>query len=179
MNVVVSQAVKVSLPGSDDLDPISVYLENFGDSRGKIIIECWGRAWSAYWPAMSGRSVEQFFVDAGVPYLIGYLDADAEPDEVNPDPEEVQAALCREVVVRRRARQLEAEEARALYERAEEVEMGERHCTDPGLISALFGCDWHDTGGLPFHIPSREYAYLEKLVAATKEGLKAYIHQQA
>lgn len=55
------------------VDPIRVICENFEPGRGRIIIVCWDRAWCGYWGAMSGASIEQFFVNAYPGYLAGNL----------------------------------------------------------------------------------------------------------
>lgn len=56
-----------------NLDPLRVYVTNFKPGHGKIVIECVGRAWSASWPAMSGETVQQFFVRAPIDYLFDNL----------------------------------------------------------------------------------------------------------
>lgn len=55
------------------LDPIRVITENFEPGAGRIIITCYDAAWVGYWGAMSGKSVEQFFIDCDAEYLAGNL----------------------------------------------------------------------------------------------------------
>lgn len=178
MKVAVSMVTKVWIPESDDLDPITVYLENYEPSKGKITIECWGKAWSAAWPAMSKRSVEQFFVDSGTSYLAGYLDTGIEYEILNPDMDELRASICKEVFAYRRTRQFDKVTARDLYDRAQDVEMGPCYCTDYKLLSALYGDDWYECSLDALKVPNQKYVHLCRVIEATKEGLKAYLHQQ-
>lgn len=178
MSIKTSMVSCIRIPATDDLDPITVYLENYEPGKGKITIESWGKAWSSAWPAMSGRSVEQFFVDAGVPYLAGYLDNDAKPEILNPDMDELREALCREVAEYQRNGLLDDGQAKILREQAQEVEMGEGYCTDYGLLSALYGDDWYESSLQALSVPNQKYVTLCKIIEAVKVGLKEYIHQQ-
>ena len=56
-----------------NLDPIRVITENFAPGQGRIIITCWDAAWVGYWGGMSGKTVEQFFIDCDAEYLAGNL----------------------------------------------------------------------------------------------------------
>lgn len=40
------------------LDPIRVILQNLGEKQGRLIIECYGRAWSTFWGGMSGPLID-------------------------------------------------------------------------------------------------------------------------
>ena len=51
------------------LDPIRVVLENFDPGKGRIIIVCYDAAWVGYWGAMSGKSIQEFFVGCDAGYL--------------------------------------------------------------------------------------------------------------
>lgn len=55
------------------LDPVTVITQDHGQGKGKIIIECYGLAWSAYWGGMGNRTVREFFVSCDTEYLHGYL----------------------------------------------------------------------------------------------------------
>jgi hypothetical protein len=52
------------------LDPITVVICNAGVGKGMLIIECYGRAWSAWWGAMDVDTVEQFVTDVATPDYI-------------------------------------------------------------------------------------------------------------
>lgn len=55
------------------LDPITYVLQDFGPGQGKLIIECYGQAWSAFWGAMGKRSLRDFLKDCDVPYITNCL----------------------------------------------------------------------------------------------------------
>lgn len=179
MSIVTSTVQKVWIPGSDDLDPITVYLENYEPGKGKITIECWGKAWSAAWPAMRKRSVEQFFIDSGVPYLVGYLDTGLKSEILNPDMDELRAKVCRDIFSRRRTHQFDKDMRRELYEQAQVLEISSNDCSDYELMAAVYGCEWWRDGPDELKVPNQQYVHLCKVIEAVKEGLKAYIHQQA
>jgi hypothetical protein len=55
------------------LDPITVIFQDTGPSAGRIIVECYGAAWSAYWGSMSGNTVRQFVTNVDAGYLANKL----------------------------------------------------------------------------------------------------------
>ncbi|EIM1710235.1 hypothetical protein JFQ88_004132 [Aeromonas dhakensis] len=179
MKIVTSTIQKVWIPESDDLDPITVYLENYEPGRGKITIECWGKAWSAAWPAMSKRSIEQFFIDTGVPYLVGCLAPGVESEVLNPDLDELRAKVCRDIFSRRRTHHFDKDMRRELYEQAQVLEISSNDCSDYELMAAVYGCEWWRDGPDELKVPNQQYVHLCRVIEAVKEGLKAYIHQQA
>lgn len=69
MKIEKSKIEKLKITEAKNLDPVSVYLEDFEPGKGKIIIECYGKSWSSYWGAMSGRTISEFFFDANNDYL--------------------------------------------------------------------------------------------------------------
>lgn len=52
-----------------NLDPITVYMEDYEPGKGKITVECYGQSWSAYWGGMSGRTVGEFFCSCDEGYI--------------------------------------------------------------------------------------------------------------
>lgn len=54
------------------LDPILVFIQDFGGS-GRIVVECYGRAWSAYFGAIGDRSMHHFLAGCHPSYLSGKL----------------------------------------------------------------------------------------------------------
>jgi hypothetical protein len=61
------------LTGMNRLDPIRVMTEDYEPGKGRITITCYGRAWTAYWGGMSGKTVSQFFTSCDACYLLGNL----------------------------------------------------------------------------------------------------------
>jgi hypothetical protein len=55
------------------LDPVFVVLHDAGAGCGRLVIECYGRAWSAWWGAMGDRRLRQFITDCGADYLVARL----------------------------------------------------------------------------------------------------------
>ena len=55
------------------LDAIRVIVQDTSPGAGRIIIECFGEAWAAYWPAMGSRSVAEFFIQCDNYYLLNNL----------------------------------------------------------------------------------------------------------
>lgn len=51
------------------LDPINVVMQDFGIGNGRLIVECYGMAWSHYWGAMGQRSTREFVADTSPGYL--------------------------------------------------------------------------------------------------------------
>lgn len=63
-----------SSPGlSGFLDPIHVYWENVATGSGYVTIISYGEAWTQYFGAMSGRTIQEFFVAADENYLVNAL----------------------------------------------------------------------------------------------------------
>jgi hypothetical protein len=73
VNVTGSSVNMLTIIGAVGTDPIRVITENYGPGKGRIIIQCWDRAWCGAWFAMSGKSIEAFFAEAGWDYILGNL----------------------------------------------------------------------------------------------------------
>ena len=61
------------IPNSPSLDPITVFWQNFGPGKGRVTIECYGSAWSCYFGAMRGCTIQQFFGDCDRGYLFNKM----------------------------------------------------------------------------------------------------------
>ena len=64
------EAQEFSVPG---LDPIMAIWRNDGPGRGSVTLVCWGCAWTAYFNAMNGRTIQRFFDEADAGYLVTKL----------------------------------------------------------------------------------------------------------
>jgi hypothetical protein len=57
--------------GLAGIDPVTVYFQDFGQARGRVVLECYGSAWSAYFGAMGGDStIRSFFLSSDTDYLV-------------------------------------------------------------------------------------------------------------
>jgi hypothetical protein len=67
----------VRIDGANGLDSIHVFWVNvepsagdFGSGKGYVTIICYGCAWTAYFGGMNGKTIQQFFADVDVDYLV-------------------------------------------------------------------------------------------------------------
>lgn len=66
--VVISLEI-TEVPG---LDPIRVLLQDLGPNQGRLIIECYGQAWSCSWMAM-GSDIRSFVTSVDPDYIASKL----------------------------------------------------------------------------------------------------------
>lgn len=59
--------------GKGMLDPVTAFIEDFGNGRGAITLKCYGRAWTAYWGAMGNQRTREFVRSCDAQYLAGCL----------------------------------------------------------------------------------------------------------
>ena len=55
------------------VDPITVYVQNQSEGKGKITIECYGSSWSSYWGGMGKQNLQSFFSSCDNHYLLKNL----------------------------------------------------------------------------------------------------------
>lgn len=55
------------------LDPITVVLQDMGTGHGRMMVECFGSAWSAYWGAMGNRTIREFLTACGSDYVVSRM----------------------------------------------------------------------------------------------------------
>lgn len=173
------------------LDPITVILEDTGHRviqmdgksyttrQGKIIVECYGKSWSAYWGGMGDRTVAQFFSDEHSEYLIGSLAPSLRGSRFSSD---ALVNMAKRVVLDcRRGRtanhhpySMDKEEARHLFDRiGHDLSLVERedHCWNHSdLLSELFSDEWWHAAGDATE-PNPDYQYLQRIVVAVQAGL--------
>jgi hypothetical protein len=66
-----TQTLKIS--AAPTIDPIRVFLQDLAPGQGRIIIECYGNAWAAYWRAMGDTEVAEFVAGVDPDYLASKL----------------------------------------------------------------------------------------------------------
>lgn len=72
MKIVNVQCESFRIEEAKALDPITVIMFDYGSGKGKIVVECYGSAWSGYWGAM-GESLRSFISSCNVDYLCGSM----------------------------------------------------------------------------------------------------------
>lgn len=55
------------------LDPVFVYVEQYKPTAGRIIVQCYAQAWTAYWGAHGNDGLESFFASCNNEYLADNL----------------------------------------------------------------------------------------------------------
>lgn len=83
MKVSTKKIEKITITDVDGLDAIGVYLEDFGEGRGRLVIECFGKAWSNYWPAMWASLVDFIIGASSVDYIANKLKGDVNQREID------------------------------------------------------------------------------------------------
>jgi len=51
------------------LDPILIVLQDFGGGRGRLLLECYGLAWSTWFGAYGDGTLKGFITSCGADYL--------------------------------------------------------------------------------------------------------------
>ena len=73
MKIIETKVTKKLLTGLKALDPVTFIAEDLGNEGGKLTVDCFGQAWTAYWGAMGCDSVAEFINDCDVHYLANKL----------------------------------------------------------------------------------------------------------
>jgi hypothetical protein len=60
---------EITPPPGRALDPIRVHLQDYGEGKGRITIECYSRAWSCFWGGMGKNTLTEFIVSASPCYI--------------------------------------------------------------------------------------------------------------
>lgn len=60
---------------SDRLDPIQVFLQDIGPRSGRIVVECYGQAWSAYFGGAGDEGIHEFLRRVDSHYLTNKMRA--------------------------------------------------------------------------------------------------------
>lgn len=173
MKITTSQVTALVLSELDNLDPITVYLENPEPGRGTITIRCWDACWSASWPSMSGRRVEEFFVTRDDHYLAKNLSSI--PEEVTVEGEALAKHLRGLVCGLRRRRKLSKGNARGVWDDSIGMEITKEYCEEHNILVAVLGGGWWLD--LPT-MPNPDYVYLFRIIQAVREGLRKHIEEK-
>lgn len=152
------------------LDPVTVYIENYGKGRGKMTIEVFGQSWSSFWPAMGNDSIEQFVLSSDNHYLSKNFATLCELSE--PDYEAFIKNCKAQIIEDRRYHYHSQEEARKLYDLCNEMDPSKSYFENElnhNDIHRVAGDDWW------YSIPDKDshtYVYLCRILDAVKSCLR-------
>jgi hypothetical protein len=68
-----SQLYAFAAGATPSRDAIEVVWRNYVPGKGRVTIICYGCAWTSYFNAMSGLSIQEFFARCDVGYLVNKL----------------------------------------------------------------------------------------------------------
>lgn len=181
MQVTTTMVTKLFITGVENLDPITVFLEDHEPGRGSITIRCHAKSWAASWGAMGkDRKVAQFVRSCGADYLIGAMVPMLQPTQFSGD--ELIKVAKRSVINRRRGRNgaewnlddLDKRDARRLWSDIEHflpnADSGPSLSAYGTLLTALFGDEWWHTADGATE-PNPDWQYLERILDAVQVAL--------
>ncbi len=174
MKIEQSTAIKLRLTEIESLDPVTVFLEDYVAGKGKIVIECYGKSWSSYWGAMSGRTIAQFFCSCDAGYLISNLCGAISHEE--PDYDAFLPLAREHILGRRRLNFIGSSLARALYDIEDWEEYAPEHSYDDYKCPDFEDkeeFEYLDFGSVT--VPTRvtsQYAYMVRIIDAVQAALK-------
>lgn len=190
-----STVTKLVITGAPRLDPITVFLEDFGrrdcptesdpkyqTAQGKITINCWDNSWNAYWGGMGPRTVAEFVADCDWHYILNCLDRGISPTVFSGN---ALHALAKKCIVQRRRQQtgrhewelgeLSKGEARELWRDIDElrgIESANECWHQSRLLTELFGDEWHYPLDGKAVEENHKFTYLRRVVEAVQAALR-------
>ncbi|MBV0620760.1 hypothetical protein KTO46_19645 [Klebsiella pneumoniae] len=171
MKVEKSDVVAFTISDVERLDPVRVMIENYEPGKGRITVTCFGKACTGAWFAMGGDSVQEFIKRVSNDYLIGYFDPQLQ-STVDDDNDANLEFVKGEIIKLRRQQEIDADEAREMWEEAEGAEDVKVNCCDRRIGEKLPGL----LGDEPWYakwpeVPNHNYQYLERIIDAVRGGL--------
>lgn len=181
-----ARVLRLSNLNGQELDPVTVVLMDNGPSSaakgtygGKLIVECYGRAWSAGFNSMRAQLAD-FVRTMPVQYLVGSLWPGISDRQFSA------SALVRrtrlEVIIRRRNRSLDQDQARYLYDGASSIGLYDSYEDLPkaerDLLRGLFGEKWSFYAA-DSTAPNPDYVYLTRIVQAIQAALAQPVVESA
>lgn len=173
MEIETSTVTKYKLTKLDKLDPVTVICEDLGPRQGKIIIECFGESWSAYWGGMGSRNIIEFFCSCNEGYLANKLSSISSSID---DYEGVTQKARAEIIKLRKEHELCRSKARELWDSVGSIEDKYTCDCEHEALEEIFGSEWW------YCIPQKtnhRYEYLCRIIQAVQEALKTTTQKQA
>ncbi len=151
------------------LDPITVSLNNVESGKGKMTIECFGTAWSAYWGSMGNITLEEFFISCETGYLANCLKRGME--HTITDLPAVPKYLQSFILSDRREYSLNKVEAREAYDSIGDLSFGDM---DSLVAYAETLDEYSSLGGWRDNLPTAvnpDYSYLCRIINTIKDAI--------
>lgn len=172
MKIEQSTAIKLRITEIESLDPITVFLEDYDAGKGKIIVECYGKSWSAYWGGM-GSKLADFFVSCNHEYLINNLAP--QMDKYEPDFETFKDEMRQKICEMRADSYISKDLARELYDVGDWSQYVTANPYEP-LRNPCFICsdEFEELDFDVFDVPERittDYHYLTRIVKSVQSAL--------
>jgi hypothetical protein len=181
MQIERSQVTKMVITGAYRLDPITVYAEDIEPRRGRITVQCYGKAWSGYWGGMGERTIAEFFRSCSVDYLANCM-TDIQPSLT--DETAIEDGARRQIIKLRRGEilrshvpggrtiryarnEITAEEARDLWTEVDGANFGNDGWNESKLLERIFGEEWWYS--MPTR-PNPDWQYLCRIIGAVQEA---------
>ncbi len=168
MNIVEETIRRITISKIPGLDPIRVALEDIGQGKGRINIECYGTSWACYWGGMGDRTIAEFFTTCDKCYLAKNL---SRIDSEVFDPDHLKESLKREVINERRKRLLHSDEARRSFDVIEEIDLPENEEQLRSIsneLDEIMGEEWW------YRLPKKQnpdYEYLCRIISTVQAAL--------
>jgi len=167
-----NDVLSLTITGAERLDPIRVMIENHELGRGGITVTCYGQAWTGFWLAMGGDTVQEFIQRVSNDYLIGYFDSSLRR-KIDDDNDANLSFVLKTIINLRRQDEINYFDARYMWDEAINSDDVKASCCDHLVgnhLLALFGDD-------PFYagwpsVPNPKYQYLSRIIDAVRAGLK-------
>ena len=113
MNITESTIKKLTIFNIEYFNDITFIIEDIPINKGRIIIEVFGEAWSAYWNNMGCDSIKDFILSSSSDYIINSLDAKLKREE--DDYSNIGEWLTCELLSLRHANEITKDRAREYY----------------------------------------------------------------
>lgn len=137
----------------DRLDPVTAYITNYGKGQGKVVLECYGESWCAFWGGMGDRTLEEFFVSCHNEYIIGKMLSDTTETDFDLVSEQLKSA-GHDICV------------------TSDVEIA--MCPEP--MADAFGSEWF------LDLPRRKnskYQYLDRIITSVKQAFEHKLNEES
>jgi len=169
MKYEISDVKKILINDLKDLDPISLYIEEYNKAGGKLVITCFDKSWSYYWGAIGDKSLIEFILSADNHYLSKKLNSGVKSDIE--DYEGLESYAKKQIIESRKNHFMQKELARNLYDDCHSLEeykdMDSNRYIE--MMYEILGDEWYAC--LPTK-PNPEYQYFCKILDAMKDALK-------